>query len=249
MKALITGASSGIGLDIARHLDSLGYDLILVSRDIHKIKDIIFKNNIKYLSFDLSHEAEAYKLYEHLKKDDIDIVVNNAGFGLFGEFNSTRLDLELSMINLNIKALHILTKLFLKDFKNKDSGYILNIGSSAGFIPGPLMASYYATKAYVLRLTLAIKEELKIAKSNVYIGVVTPGPVSTNFNKVAGVNFAIKPLTSEYVARYAVDQMFKRKVLIIPGFKMKLSYYLNRFIPLNLMLRIVYKLQKRKKTS
>lgn len=249
MKALITGASSGIGLEMAKYLDSLGYDLVLVSRDIQKIKDIKFNNNIKLLSFDLSLESEVYKLYEHLKNDEIDVLINNAGFGVFGNFFETRLDLELSMINLNIKALHILTKLFLKDFKKKDKGYILNIGSSAGFIPGPLMASYYASKAYVLRLTLAIKEELRVSKSNVYVGVVTPGPVATNFNNVAGVNFSIKPLTSEYVAKYSIDQMFKKKVLIIPGFKMKLNYYFNKLVPLNIILKVVYNIQKRKKTS
>jgi uncharacterized protein len=246
MKALVTGASSGIGLEIAKYLDSLGYDLVLVSRDILKIKDIEFKQEVKYLSFDLSKEGDVYKLYESLKKDDIDIVVNNAGFGVYGEFFNTRLDLELSMIDLNIKALHILTKLFLKDFKNKDKGYILNIASSAGFLPGPLMASYYASKSYVINLTLAIYEEVRKENSNVYVGVVCPGPVATNFNKVAGVNFSIKPLTSEYVAKYSVDLMFKKKLLIIPGFNMKISYLLNRFVPKKILLKIIYKVQKRK---
>lgn len=249
MKALITGASSGIGLEMAKYLDSLGYDLILVSRHIKKCEEVKFKNNIEYLSYDLSNLDEIYKLYEATKDSNVDVVINNAGFGIFGEFTATDADLELAMIDLNIKAVHLLTKLFLIDFKEKNAGYILNVASSAGFQPGPLMATYYATKAYVINLSLAIYEELRRSKSAVYIGCLCPGPVSTNFNQVAGVSFAVKPLTSAYVAKYAVDRMLKKKVMIIPGFNMKIGYYLNRFVPRRLLLKFVYNIQTKKKVS
>ena len=153
---------------------------------------------------------------------------------------------ELNMIDVNIKAVDILTKLFLKDFKEKNKGYILNVASSAAFLPGPLLSSYYASKAYVLRLTEAIYEELRREKSNVYVGVLCPGPVDTEFNKVANVRFALKGLTSEYVARYAIEKMFKRKLVIIPGSVMKLLKFAIRFVPEKVLLRIAYNQQRRK---
>ena len=119
-------------------------------------------------------------------------MLNNAGFGAFGEFNSTSLEKELDMINVNIKAVHILTKLFLKDFIKKDKGYILNVASIAAFQAGPLMATYYSSKAYVLRLTLSIYEELRRLKSNVKVSVLCPGPVDTNFkisNQLLTISF------------------------------------------------------------
>ena len=194
---------------------------------------------------DLSSTANCMKLYDKVKKEDIEVVVNNAGFGLFGEFDKTNLDKELDMIDTNIKAVHILTKLFLKDFKEKDSGYILNVASSAGFLSGPLMATYYATKGYVLKLTEAIYEELRRDGSNVYIGALCPGPVDTEFNKVAKVKFSIKPMTSEKVAEYAVDQMLKKKLVIIPGFKTKFVRFAG-LIPRKLLLRLNYNVQKKK---
>jgi len=129
----------------------------------------------------------------------------------------------------------------------KDSGYILNVASSASFQPGPLMATYYSTKAYVLRLTEAIAYELKKQKSKVHISCLCPGPVDTNFNTVAGVNFAVKPLSAEKVARYAVDQMLKNKLVIIPGFKMKCARFFGRFISDKKLMAITYKIQEKKK--
>ena len=134
--------------------------------------------------------------------------------------------------------------LFLKDFIKKDKGYILNVASSAAFLPGPLMSTYYATKAYVFRLTEAIHEELRKTKSNVYIGVLCPGPVDTNFNNRAGVKFAVKALSSSYVARYAVEKMFSGKTIIIPGFKMKFVKFIVRFLPDKIVTRINYNIQK-----
>ena len=199
MKALITGASSGIGKDMAYYLHSLGHELILVANDKEKLENVKkdIGGSVKIISMDLSIPENCFKLYNLTKRDNIDILINNAGFGAFGEFISTDMDKELNMINVNITAVHILTKLFLKDFVKRDSGYILNVSSSAAFQAGPLMATYYGTKAYVLRLTTAIYEELRKLKSNVHVSVLCPGPVKTNFNNVANVKFEIKSTTSE----------------------------------------------------
>ena len=245
MRALITGASSGIGLDMAHYLSSKGYDLVLVARNIDNIKKIKFDTNIDYISLDLSGEKNCHVLYDKYK-DKIDILINNAGFGLIGLFNKTDIDREFNMIDLNIKAYHLITKLFLQDFIKRDSGYILNVASSAAFQPGPLMATYYATKAYVHSFTLALFEELKKMNSSVKVSCLCPGPVNTNFNKVANCEFTVKSLSSEFVAHYAIDKMFKNKLLIIPGFSMKLAYHFGKIAPIKLKLRIIYGIQHRK---
>lgn len=248
MKALITGASSGIGKDIALELSNLGYDLILVAKDLGKLAKVKeeIKTKVQVISMDLSVKDNCIKLYNDLKNEDIDILVNNAGFGKFGEFSEINLDNEINMINVNLIAPHILTKLFLKDMIKKDSGIILNVASSAAFLPGPLMATYYATKSYLYKLSLAIYQELKVKKSNVRISVLCPGPVKTNFNNVADVSFSIKGLDSKYVARYAVKKMFKNKLVIIPGLNIRLVVFLSRFIPIKLLLKINYHIQKKK---
>lgn len=251
MKALITGASSGIGADMARILSDRGYDLILVARDKKKM-EILKKElntNVKIISLDLASTFNCMKLYNKVKKEDIDILINNAGFGMFGEFVNSSLEKETDMIDINIKAVHSLTKVFLQDFKKKNKGYILNVASSAAFCPGPLMATYYATKAYVLHLTEAVYEELRHDKSKVYIGCLCPGPVNTNFNNVANVSFSVKALESYDVANYAIKNMFKRKLIIIPGFLMKMNYVFNRFLPIKLLLKIVYKIQRSKREN
>ncbi|MDD4607627.1 MAG: SDR family oxidoreductase [Bacilli bacterium] len=248
MKALITGASSGIGRDMARILSSRGYDLILVARRkdrLEKLKKEL-NTNVEIIALDISSTFNCMKLYNKVKKQDIDIVINNAGFGIFGSFSETKLDPDLDMIDLNIKAVHSLTKVFLQDFKEKNKGYILNVASSAAFQGGPLMATYYATKAYVLRITEAIHEELRRENSNVYVGVLCPGPVNTEFNDVANVKFGVKALESYDVAEYAIKSMFKRKLIIIPGLMMKVTNVLGNFIPRKLKLRMTYNIQKGK---
>lgn len=249
MKALITGASSGIGYEIAKYLSKQGYSLILVSRDKERLQQIReeLKGDIKIIVADLSNEAKLKEIYVLCKNENIDLLVNNAGFGLLGNFDETDLSKEMEMINVNIKAVHVLTKLFLRDMKKRDSGYILNVASSAAFGPGPLMATYYSTKAYVLRLTTSIYEELRKEKSKVVVSCLCPGPVETNFSKIAGVKFSIKPLSSSFVAQYAIDKMFKKKLIIIPGLKMKLANFFERFLSTKLLCRITYRIQKKKK--
>ena len=248
MKALLTGASSGIGKHMAYYLASQNIDLILVARNkkaLEKIKKDV-NVNVKIITLDLTILDNVYKLYELTKSDSIDILINNAGFGLFGLFKDTDLDRELEMINLNIKCYHILTKLFLRDFIKKDSGYILNVCSSAGFMAGPRLSTYYATKNYITKLTMAINEELRQGKSKVSISALCPGPVNTNFNKVAYGEFAINEADPAYVAKYAIDKMFKRKLLIVPTFKMKLTLFFTRFAPYRLQLIIAYHIQGKK---
>lgn len=248
MKALVTGASSGIGLEMAKYLDSLGYEVILVAREKEKLESVAktLKHKPKIIVMDLSQVEDIKSLYVLVKNDDVEILVNNAGFGLCGNFSETDLNKELNMIDLNIKSVHILTKLFLKDMKRKNKGYIMNVASSAAFESGPLMATYYSTKSYVYRLTEAIWYELKKEKSNVKVSCLCPGPVDTNFNKVAGVNFSVKPLTAEYVAKYAIDKMLNNKLLIIPGFKMKCAKFFGRFLSDKALMRIAYRIQKKK---
>ena len=248
MKALITDASSGIGLDMARYLATMKCELILVARDKEKLEKIqeSLPTKVTIIVADLSNEQKVKELYVLTKNEKIDILINNAGFGVFGNFTETDLNKELEMIDTNIKAVHLLTKSFLKDMEKNNYGYILNVASSAAFQPGPLMATYYATKSYVYQLSEAIYYEQKKKQSNVHISVLCPGPVATNFNNVAGVKFGVKPLKSTYVAKYAIDQMFKNQMLIIPGFTMKCAKFFGRFVSDKFLLRIAYRIQKKK---
>lgn len=249
MKVLITGASSGIGRDMARTFSKKGYNLVLVARDENKlnsVKNELEKNDIKVdtIIMDLSKEENCIKLHE--KINDIDILVNNAGFGDCGDFSKTDLNKEINMIKTNITAYHILTKLYLIDMKNKNSGKILNVASIAGFMPGPLMATYYATKAYIVRLSEAIREELKKDKSKVQISILCPGPVDTNFNKVANVKFNLKEANSQDIANYAIKKLEKGKFYIIPGIGVKLAKFGARLLPITLISKMTYKVQQRK---
>lgn len=248
MKALVTGASSGMGRDMARYLASLGYTVYAVGRDERKLSDL--KNElgekIQVIIKDLSVKENAISLYEELKMENIDLVVNNAGFGVFGEFADTDLEKEISLINTNITAVHILTKLFLKDMLRENKGKILNVASIAGFAPGPLMGAYYASKAYVLRLTESVYEEVKKKKSNVTISALCPGPVDTNFNNVANVKFSIKALPSEYVAKYGIDKALKGKLIIVPGIIPKLCRFFSKITPDKLSMKVVYANQTKK---
>ena len=248
MKALITGASSGIGRDMARYLSGLGYDLIIVARRenlLEELKNELAKTQVIVEKADVSNPDVCKELFE--KHPDIDLLVNNAGFGKFGEFDKTELNDELNMINTNIVGLHTLTKLYLQRMKEKNRGHILNVASSAGLMPGgPLMATYYATKSYVISLTRGIAEELKVAGSNVKISALCPGPVDTNFNNVANVRFAMKGLSSEYVAKYGIDQALKGKQIIVPAWYMKIACFGAKILPAKLMMKMVYQRQSSK---
>lgn len=246
MIALITGASSGLGKDFAIKLSNMGYDLILVSRNKKELNETkrLCKTKVFIEVLDLSVIENNKILFNKYK--NVDILINNAGFGVFGDFISTNLDRELNMIDLNVKAVHVLTKLYLKEMVKNDTGRILNVSSTAAFLPGPLMATYYSSKSYVLRLTEAIFEELKHIKSNVKVSVLCPGPVETNFNNVADVNFAVKGLTSDYVTSYALKKMFKNKLVIIPGLTNRLLKLACHIVSLKLLLKVDYNIQRKK---
>lgn len=247
MKALITGASSGIGLEMAKYLSSLGHEVILVAKDEKKLNDVkeAMPTDTKVYCYDLSVMDNCFLLYDKVKDEKIDIVINNAGYGIFGDYEMDNIDREMNMIDLNVKCLHVLTKLFVN---NKNTKYIMNVASSAGLMRGgPLMSGYYATKSYVCSYSFALYEELRRRGVDKHISVLCPGPVNTNFNKVANVKFNIKSLEAPEVAKYAIDKMFKNKLLIIPGTTVRLGVFFSRFLPLKTLLKITYKIQDKKR--
>lgn len=289
MWALVTGASSGIGRDMSRYLYSLGYNLIIVARDLEKLEKLKTeleknenteknstsvsaqqhnnnneKNNNNYkkiendevnqkkqeiiiITKDLSIKENCLEIYEQTKNIQIDLLVNNAGFGVFGEFSKTDLEKEINLINTNITALHILTKLYLKDMIKRNSGHILNVASIAGMEPGPLMAAYYASKAYVIRLSRAINKELKKEKSKVKISILCPGPVDTNFNNVANVVFKAPSMPSEKVAKYGIDKALKGKLIVIPGVLNKSVRFFSKVVPDCILEEVAFHIQRRKR--
>ena len=249
MKVLITGASSGIGRDMARTFSKKGYDLVLVARNEYRLMQVkkeLEKNNVKVetIIMDLSIEENCKELHRMVK--NVDILINNAGFGDCGNFTKTDLDKDINMIKTNITAYHILTKLYLIDMKEKGEGKILNVASIAGFLPGPLMATYYSTKAYIVRLSESIREELKKENSKVKISILCPGPVNTNFNKVANVKFNLREADSQKVADYAIKKMEKGKFYIVPGIDVKIAKIGAKLIPTPIMSKLTYMMQKRK---
>ena len=254
MIALVTGASSGIGRDISRELAKRKYDIIAVARGKEALESLKkeleeeYKINVDVRAMDLIDRDGCKKLHEEVKEKygTIDVLVNDAGFGTCGKFTQTNLEKELGMIDTNIVALHILTKLFLQDMVEVDKGHILNVASIAGFMPGPLMATYYSTKAYVVRLTQSIRHELFKQKSKVKISALCPGPVDTNFNKVADVKFSLAEADSSYVAKYAVRLMFKNRTLIFPNFFIWLGRVFAKILPDQVAAFFCYYAQKRK---
>lgn len=246
MKALVTGASSGIGYDICLELAKRNIDVVAVGRNLPRLEKLENEINCEIISLDLSEKENCMQIYNQVR--NVDILINNAGFGDVGYFTETSLEKELDMICTNITAVHILTKLYLKDMAEKNFGYILNTASIASFLTGPFMATYYATKAYVLKLTRGINYEVKKQGKNVYIGALCPGPVATGFDQVAGVTFSLKGISSRYVAKYALSQMFKRKETIIPTFTVKLGCLAGKILPDKLICSFTYRSQKKKKT-
>ena len=237
MIALVTGASSGIGRDIARSLAQHGINVIITARRLDRLKELKeelirdYGVKVQIIAADLADTKQCIELHRRVKKYDIDIFANNAGFGVFGEFTESELSRELEMLDVNVKAFHTLFKLFLQDFKKRDYGFILNTASSAGFLPGPFFSSYYASKAYIVRMTQAVHEELRRERSNVSLSMLCPGPVGTEFMDKARVDFSMPPLDSRFVAEYAVRQMFAGELTIVPSPVMKAGIYLGRLVP------------------
>lgn len=250
MRALVTGASSGMGRDMARLLSEMGYDVILTARRRERLEKLAeeLPGKTEILCFDLSKTEDCYALYE--AAGEIDVLINNAGFGVFGDFLETDLEQELKMLAVNSRAMHILTKLFIRDFVRRDRGYILNVASAAGFMPGgPLLDGYYASKAYTLNLTRSVAKGLKKRKSHVVVSALCPGPVKTEFEEVAGVDFTPIGKKSESVARYALKKLFDGKTVIVPGLAFKLGRFLTRFLPDCALLSLAYVIQAPRQRS
>jgi len=248
MKALITGATSGIGQSIARKLSQRGWELILTGRNFKVLQQMQRELNThtEIIAANFSDKKEVFKVYKFCKGKSVDMLVNNAGYGIFGKFDETDLYDEIDMISVNITALHILTKLFLRDFKHRNSGIILNVASSAGFLTGPLLSSYYASKNYVVRLSLAIAEELRRSRSKVTMTILCPGPVDTNFNRRAGVSFSFKPISADYAAEFAIEKALEGKLIAVPGLTVRACLFFSRFLPHKLLSVITYHIQKNK---
>ena len=247
MYTLITGASSGIGRELARLYANENRNLILVARSeeaLNNLKKELSQENIEIVLkfFDLSKTENCFKLFDEIKNFDIELFINNAGYGNLGNFTETKLDLEINMLNLNILAPHILTKLYIQNYKK---GLVVNVGSMAGFLPTPTLATYAATKAYVNSLSIAINYELIRQNIDIRVLTVAPGPVMTKFNERAKANMN-RGMSAERCARIIKKGIEKKKSLIIPGFTMKLTYFLLKFVPSKLLLKASYSLQNKK---
>lgn len=240
MTALVTGASSGIGREIAVKLAEKGVRVIITGRNRQALEELqsqLGRERAMIITADLTMETECVRLFEECKKYGTDMLINNAGFGAYGRFAETDLEKEIDMIKVNVTAMHILFKLFLQEFRKNNRGYILNVASAAGFMPGPYMAAYYAGKNYVVRLTQAVREELRREGSAVYVGALCPGPVATNFNRTAGVNYELGGITAECAAECAVKGMKKRRGIIVPSLPIKAVVAASRLVPPEILVR------------
>ncbi len=253
--ALVTGAASGLGFEFAKLLAGDGYNLILVDVDqenLEKVRqDIIslYSIQVQTLPFDLSESKAAASVYEAIEGEPIEVLINNAGFGLFGPFVETNWQTEKDMMHLHILTPTHLTKLVLPDMIKAGRGRIMNVSSLAAFQPGPLMSVYYASKAFILSFSEALSNEVK--GSGVTVTVLCPGLTMTNFqqkaaalsnSKVSGSSFAT--VSAEEVARNAYKAMMKGKRLVIPGFFNKLTARLPRLVPRGFTLRMVRRIQE-----
>lgn len=247
--AVITGASSGIGAEFAKRLAKQGYALILIARRKDRLQKLAkqLRTNCEIIAADLTNLDECERVYGMLESKQIELFINNAGFGDCGAFLENSLEKEMQMIRLNIQAVHFFMKRMLKKMQKTGHGCILNVASSAGLIPaGPFMATYYATKAYVTSLTRAAAAELKESHSSVYVCCLCPGPVDTEFNSVANADFALKGVSAGYCVSYTLAQMKRRKTVIIPTLRMKAAITCGRFLPSGLYIRLVSRQQKKK---
>ncbi|MCD8132009.1 MAG: SDR family NAD(P)-dependent oxidoreductase [Lachnospiraceae bacterium] len=247
--AVITGATSSIGREFALAFAAKGYRLVLTGRRENRLKELADSLGVpcRIWRADLSVEEECRGFLEKLENTRVDVFINNAGFGVCGSFADTELSKEISLIDVNVKAMHILFKGMLQKMEKQGHGAILNVGSAAGLLPaGPHMAAYYASKAYVVSLTRAAARELKEAKSPVYVAVLCPGPVDTEFNARANVTFAMKGISPKYCVREAFRGMKKRQTVIIPSPVVRMGTLGQRFLPSAVLLPLISVQQKRK---
>ena len=251
---LITGASTGIGYELAKLFAKDRHNLILVARDEGKLetaKNELSKCNVevKILSLDLSKSEDIQGLFNYVEmnKLNVDILVNNAGIGTFGDFSEIEWVKEEALIDINIKVLTKLTKYFLPKIIECKNGGILNVASTAAFCSGPRMAAYYASKAYVLNLTEAIYEEYK--DTGIKISCLCPGPVNTSFQGKAGIkkSKAAKRylMDAEEVAKICYKDFNRGRLIIIPGMKNKLLVMGNKLLPRSISRKIILKTNRK----
>ena len=247
----VTGASSGIGKEFAFRFSQKGYDLILVARDRARLDTVAdqCRTHCEIILCDLAREEEVLRLASYLKQKELAYFINCAGFGDIGLFDETDLSNSLRMIDVNVRAVHILTHEVIAQMKARNKGYLVNVASVAGLMPGgPLMATYYATKAYVVSLTNAVAQELADTGSRVRISALCPGPVDTGFNEVAHVRFALPGISAQRCVTACLSAMQKQKRIIIPGIPAKLSALSARIVPWGIVLHFVRKAQQKKLT-
>ncbi len=249
--AVITGASSGIGREFAKQLSRKGYSLVLAARRKERLEQLAqeLPTNVKVIACDLSQKSECFRLLQEIEPLNVRIFINNAGFGCIGSMDETSLETELSMLQVNVRAVHILSKKMIQRYEQQGiPGTLINVASVAGLFPaGPYMATYYATKSYVASLTTAIYHELRQKRSNIYVGCICPGPVNTEFNDVAGVRFSLPGISPKECVSIALRKMSRRKALIIPGNSVRFLFVLQRVIPRCILVPIIGKQQQRKK--
>jgi len=255
--ALITGASSGIGKEFARIHASKGDDLVLIARRKNKLEQLkqelesIYGIKVEIIIKDLSYINAAQEIYDEViqKGIQIEYLINNAGYGALGKFHELDLNRQVSMINLNITVLTVLTRLFLPDFVKRNSGKILNTSSTASFMPGPLQAVYFATKAYVTFFSNALSEELH--DTNITVTNLMPGATESEFGATSGMDkteMFQKTVSSQSVAQDGYDGMMNGKIDVISGLKpmQKVMMTMIPFTPKKMILKQVRKMQETK---
>lgn len=249
---LITGASSGLGYEFVKLFAKDNYDLIIVARSLDRLEDIKkeFPNNkITAIKRDLAKSNAARELYNEIKARNlnVDILVNNAGFGLLGEFDKLDVDKQIEMIQLNVAALTELTHYVLQEMRESRNGKILNVASTAAFQPGPLMAVYYATKAYVVSFSEALAEELR--GTGITVTTLCPGATKTNFGKVAGAedtNLFSWAMEAGVAAGIGYRALMKGKRVVISGTFNKIGAYSAKFLPRNITAKVAKWIGKKK---
>jgi short-subunit dehydrogenase len=254
--ALITGATSGIGYELAKLFAGDGYQLVLVARDEEDLKRVAdeladeHKVSVKVIAKDLSLAGSAQDIFDEVQRDrvNIDVLVNNAGFGMLGPFVRTDLQKELAMTQVHMVSLTHLTKLCLKGMLERREGKVLNVASTAAFQPGPLMAVYYASKAYVLSFSEAIANELR--GSGVTVSVLCPGPTRTAFMRRAGMKpskvFNRIAMDAASVAAAGYEGLMRGETVIVPGFMNKVFAFTVRVAPRGWVSSIIRRIQERR---
>lgn len=254
--ALVTGASGGLGFDLASLFAQNGYNVVLVARSTERLNELahqareMYGVSAKALSKDLSDPSTPEAIFRTLQREkiEIDVLVNNAGYGLLGTFAHSSKDAQLAMTRLNVLTVVHLTKLFLPGMIQRGTGHILNVASTAGFQPGPMMANYYATKAYVISFSVALAREVR--ETGVSVSVLCPGPTATGFQARAGIRrdpmSRLAGMDSRVVARAGYEGLMAGKTVIVPGILNKIGTVLARLAPLNLVARVVGTIQETK---